>query len=346
MKILLCSYAFYPSMGGIESVSMMLAEQFTRLGHRVTVVTRTPAQGPDDFPFAVVRNPKPGELFGLVRHNDVIYHNNISLQMFWPLLLVGKPCVVTHATWIGGSKSQIYAKRLALRRTHSIAISKAVAEHIAVPSVTIGNPYQDSVFAECQGVERQSDLVFLGRLVSDKGADTLLEAVSLLARTGKAPSVTIIGSGPEEERLKEFTRTSGITQQVRFVGAKQGTELAQLLNAHKIMVVPSRWREPFGVVALEGIACGCVVIASEDGGLIDAIGNCGVTFPNGNAEALAHEIQRLLEAPARIADLRQYAEAHLHQHRAEAVAQAYLNVFEQVINQGRHSIRQVTTPQA
>ena len=59
----------------------------------------------------------------------------------------------------------------------------------------------------------------------------------------------------------------GLERQVEFTGVLQGETLVRTLNAHRIMVVPSRTPEPFGVVALEGIACGCVVVGSEGGGL-------------------------------------------------------------------------------
>jgi len=79
--------------------------------------------------------------------------------------------------------------------------------------------------------------------------------------------LTIIGSGPEEYSLRKLADDIGITGQVSFLGVKRGEESARLLNQHEILVIPSRWEEPFGIVSLEGIACGCVVIGSEGGGL-------------------------------------------------------------------------------
>ena len=97
------------------------------------------------------------------------------------------------------------------------------------------------------------------------------------------------------------------------------------------MVLPSRWQEPFGVVALEGIACGCVVIASEGGGLKEAIGPCGATFPNGDVKALTHKLVDLLSIPEKVASYRVQAESHLSRHTKEEVANAYLQVFERAI---------------
>jgi glycosyltransferase involved in cell wall biosynthesis len=107
--------------------------------------------------------------------------------------------------------------------------------------------------------------------------------------------------------------------------------LTGILNEHRLMVVPSRWQEPFGIVALEGIACGCVVVGSEDGGLRDAIGPCGVTFPNGDAKALAQTLFRLLTDEGRLSGYRTGAEAHLSRHRKAEVAKSYLEVFARAI---------------
>ena len=76
----------------------------------------------------------------------------------------------------------------------------------------------------------------------------------------------MIGDGPEASRLQEQAARLGIGGQIDFLGARRGEELVGLLNRHRILVVPSRYNEPFGIVALEGIACGCVVIGSEGAG--------------------------------------------------------------------------------
>ena len=79
------------------------------------------------------------------------------------------------------------------------------------------------------------------------------------------------------------------------MGVKRGVELARFIARHRIMVVPSRWVETFGIVALEGIACGCVVVGTDRGGLPEAIGTCGITVPAANGKALAEGMKSLLE---------------------------------------------------
>jgi glycosyltransferase involved in cell wall biosynthesis len=194
--------------------------------------------------------------------------------------------------------------------------------------VVIGNPYDDQVFRDLGQTTRTRALVFVGRLVSDKGADLLLEALSILAQSSDTPAVTIVGDGPERPALEQRTRTFGLQSSVTFVGNQKGLELASTLNNHRVQVVPSRWSEPFGIVALEGIACGCVVVGSANGGLPEAIGPCGITFPNGDAPALAQALKELLRDPTRVEDLRRRAPDHLARFSRRSVAARYLQIME------------------
>jgi glycogen(starch) synthase len=77
-----------------------------------------------------------------------------------------------------------------------------------------------------------------------------------------------------------------------------------------------------------GIACGCVVVGSEGGGLPEAIGSCGRTFPNGDSQALADLLAELLTTDEALMSLRAGADEHLARHRPAEVAKAYLKVFE------------------
>jgi glycosyltransferase involved in cell wall biosynthesis len=122
-----------------------------------------------------------------------------------------------------------------------------------------------------------------------------------------------------------------LDEQVTFAGRVSDQELAGLLNAHKIMVVPTREGEGFGVVALEGIACGCVVVGSTCGGLPEAIGPCGRTFSNGDPAALAEVLQDLLARPESWKDYFAHVKAHLEAHRPSVVAGRYLEILTDVL---------------
>lgn len=337
MKILLSSHFFHPGVGGIEGVSRLLATEFVRAGHEVKIITTTREDDGSAFPFGIVRRPGPARLLALVRWCDVFFHNNISLRAAWPLLLVRRPWVVAHHTWIGRVTTNRQSmrdglKHRLLRYARNISISEPVARHVVrAPSVVIGNPYRDALFVRDPQAVRDRDLVFLGRLVVDKGVDLLLDAMALLKRKNLAPTLTIVGSGPELENLRRQTNVLGLTAQVNFAGTQTDGELVALLNRHKLVVVPSRWQEPFGLAALEGVACGCVGVVADCGGLPDAIGPCGVKFVHRSVESLTAGLRELLSPGADLSRFRQGAEAHLRAHRAEEVARRYLEVLEAAV---------------
>ena len=290
MKIVFSSYAFYPSIGGIETVSEILAEQFAAHGHEIELITETPGDEQCGKDYRVVRRPDFVRLLPLLRSCDLFFQNNISLRTLLLALLLRKRSIVVHQTWIRNTQGKIgwngRLKRMLLGRVTNVAISDAIARDIGAKSVVIPNPYRDELFRILQDAARDKTLVFVGRLVSDKGVDFLLRALAQLRREGLKPDLTIVGTGPEFENLSALARELNLQDQVIFAGQKTGEELVRLLNQHRIMVIPSLWAEPFGVVALEGIACGCAIIGSEAGGLKEAIGPCGITFENGNERSL------------------------------------------------------------
>jgi glycogen(starch) synthase len=330
MKILFSSYAYAPGVGGIETVSALLAREFIAAGHEVVLVTETPAKEPANEPFEIIRNPTISQLRQQLRWCDVMLYNNISLRHLIPSLLLGKPALVIHQTWMRDTEGAISwnnrLKRALVSRVKNVAISEAIARDFAASADIIGNPYDDHVFKLRPEIARDREIIFVGRLVSDKGADLLLRALALLKNSKS--NLTIVGQGPEENFVRALA--DELNLDVTFTGAISGTNLAELLNRHQIIAIPSRWPEPFGVVALEGIACGCVPVGSEQGGLREAIGSCGLTFPNGDIQELANRLHELLTDSSLREKFRAAARAHVDQFRAVVAAQRYLKILEKL----------------
>jgi glycosyltransferase involved in cell wall biosynthesis len=330
MRILIGSPAFPPSLGGLERFVEQLATGLAERGDEVTVMTSTPAPQPDRYPFRVVRCPGPFAKLRLVRECEVFFQANVSLKDLWPLLLVRRPWVVVHQglyTGNGWRKAAAAAKQfLARRSTRGISASRYVAGEVDPESEVIPNPYDDRLFRIVPGVARDADLLFVGRLVSDKGADVLVRALARLAAAGCRSSLSVVGAGPEESRLRDQVAESGLTDQVVFRGRLDGEELVREMNRHRILVVPSVWEEPFGIVALEGIACGCVVVGTARGGLVEAIGPCGVVVPNGDEKVLAATLKDLLEG-ADSSVFQAAAAEHLRRHQGGAIVERYREVI-------------------
>lgn len=325
MRITVYSPAFYPLIGGLEEVARLSCIEFAKSGHEVVVLTKTALGDNPELPFKVHRHPTFATAFAAARSCHAFVEFNISLKGLVFPFLAGKPAVISHQSWFSDIRRsptfRARLKRLASRFATNIACSHAVKDHIGGSATVIPNAYDEHTFCVFPNISRDSDLIFVGRLVSDKGCSLIIDALKLLKQKGKTPSLTIVGSGPEQVPIANQADAMGVADQVRFTGPLKGHELALELNRHRIMVAPSLWAEPFGIVALEGIACGCHVVGSEGGGLVDAIGPCGRTFSNGDSHALTRVLTDVLNAPAPNQNV---AQSHLARHTSQAVGAAYI----------------------
>ncbi|GBF34473.1 glycogen branching enzyme [Desulfocucumis palustris] len=136
--------------------------------------------------------------------------------------------------------------------------------------------------------EGKGNIIFLGRLVPEKGLQILLEAFPLILREIPEACLLVAGRGPYEEELKQKARDLGIDHRVKFVGFVDDTGRNRILAGADLAVFPSIY-EPFGIVALEAMAAGVPMIVSDTGGLGEIIehGVEGYKVPPGRADLLA-----------------------------------------------------------
>lgn len=341
MDIVIHSHSFAPSVGGMETLASLLATHLHRQGHRVKVLTETLCEREDDIQsYPVLRTPSFRERIHVIRECDVFFQVGLSLHGLLPFILARPNLwVVSHHTWcrpLPGSRAHwplLERFKLFLARwAKNTYCSDAVRRHIGLPGVAIGNPYDDTVFHLNETTERSRDVIFVGRLVSDKGANILLEALALLKQSGMTVTATIVGQGPEDLTLRNQAESLGIEGWVQFAGVLQGASLAECYRTHQLVVIPSLWPEPSGIVALEGLGCGCLAVASNGGGLPEVVNGCGLTFTNGNAIELAECIRRLLTDGELKQTLSNAISGHLNHHRAAVVAAKYAEHFQQWIS--------------
>jgi glycosyltransferase involved in cell wall biosynthesis len=318
----------------------MMAESFAAAGHDIHVMTWSEKNSEKHFPFEIIRKPDNKRLIREHRWADVVFENNPCLRMVWPALFTGRPSVVALQTWLsrpdGKQNLQDRLKRAWLNRADSvIAISKAVRERCFPPATLIHNPYRENDFRIIPGIEKTEDFIFLGRLVSDKGADIAIHAMELLIGQenwnmpdGSRRSLTIIGDGPERSKLETLVKEKNLKEYIHFTGSLRGEELVKCLNRHRFLLVPSIWEEPFGIVALEGMACGCIPIVSDGGGLPDAVGKAGLIFRRGDVNDLFMRIQELLSNPGLVQELMNAAKEHLAEHQTKVITRKYLDIIE------------------
>lgn len=148
-----------------------------------------------------------------------------------------------------------------------------------------------------QGVPTPPILIFVGSNWALKGLDVLLKALQILAARGVGFTCAVYGD-PDALSRRRFARLAsvlGISHSVEFAGILDRSRLPTTLASASLLVLPSR-EEALGLVAIEALACGIPVVASNVGGVPEVVrgDTCGQLFPCGDTHALANAIQRVL----------------------------------------------------
>jgi glycosyltransferase involved in cell wall biosynthesis len=144
---------------------------------------------------------------------------------------------------------------------------------------------------------------FVGRLVPEKGPDIFLEALSLLPATIHG---VVIGTGPMREELASLAQQISLSGRIHFVDATGHDALAKFLNCMDVLAVPSltsaAWKEQFGRVIAEAMACGVPVVGSDSGAIPEVLSSAGLVVPERDPKALAESMRiAIYDAPKRAA---------------------------------------------
>jgi glycogen(starch) synthase len=341
MKVLIHSMVFSPSIGGTETATRLLAIGLNELGHQVKVITDT-SEGPSSVDgIEVYRGPSISEYLRLVKWCDIFVHSNISLRNAWPLLVYKRPWVVIHHTRIeaveGEHTISSRVKQWIAKIPINLTVSKFMSDSLNTPSTVIKNPYADNVYRVDPGVDRNRDLIAVGRFLNDKGFQVAIEALHKLRQRGFTNTrLTLVGDGPYREQLDALTKKLNLQSAVDFTGIKGPEELVKIFNRHKILIVPSLIPETFGLVAIEGMASGCLVIGSNVGSLKQTIGPGGLTFKSGDVDELANYLQTHLEHPEAKEPYLQAAAPHLVQFERALIIPPIADCLEQIVADSRH----------
>ncbi|MBN2469600.1 MAG: glycosyltransferase family 4 protein [Anaerolineae bacterium] len=180
---------------------------------------------------------------------------------------------------------------------------------------------------------RTRTLGYVGRLVPEKGVDLLLRALGELLGAGVTGwRLDIVGSGPEETALKRLTAELGLREHVTFVGQLPSTEMPAFFRQLDILALPSltrpNWKEQFGRVLVEAMACGVVPVGSDSGAIPAVIGEAGLVTPEGDVMALADALRGLMEDEPLRRDLARQGRQRVLDHFTQVqVAQQTLEVY-------------------
>jgi glycosyltransferase involved in cell wall biosynthesis len=232
---------------------------------------------------------------------------------------------------------QQVAPRLDKIVTVSQASRVEIERYFGIPQKDVSVVYNGTdteVFRPVDGVEKQHDLLFVGRTEDrKKGIGTMLEALSLLP-----DSVTlkvIDGRIPEDGLLPRLIRRHGLAGRVTIVDRMlEVDELVEQYSAARVALVPSFF-EGFGFPASEAMACGLPVIANAAGALPEVIGSDGETgrlVPPRDARAMARAIDEVLSEPGRAEQMGRRARRRIQRvFRWSDAAAGLVDVFEETV---------------
>lgn len=189
-------------------------------------------------------------------------------------------------------------------------------------------------------------ITYVGRLEERKGIDTLLEAIYLI--DNPSIQVVIVGGQPTDKPFLSWAELSeepyqkfmalideyGIEKQVTFTGGKSQDRLSKYYSAADVTIIPSYY-EPFGMTAIEAMACGSSVIASRVGGLKSTVkvNEVGLLFEPRDANQLAEKIKIVFDQPAINAGMRRNARPYVEENFSwKTVAKSVAGVYQELLN--------------
>lgn len=232
-----------------------------------------------------------------------------------------------------------------LARFDLVASVSDAAQHFAldtmgITSDVIPNAVDLSKYALGKPLAEYADgkqnVVFLGRLVPRKGASELLKAIQLLSSLGKFDNARciIVGSGPEERKLKNYVKKHLLSDKVVFTGQAEESQKANLFASANVIALPSLGGESFGIVVVEAIASGqAVVIGGDNPGYRFVLADTVTTLVNPKkTKQLADSIRQLLDDPGASQLLHTAQSQRIRQFDITSIGPRVLDMYTQAIS--------------
>ncbi|MBF0465494.1 MAG: glycosyltransferase family 4 protein [Nitrospirae bacterium] len=178
---------------------------------------------------------------------------------------------------------------------------------------------------------------YAGRIIPEKGIETVVMAVAILKDRGRDCVFFIAGGGTHKGELQKLISEAGINDLVYFLDAISQNEMPAFYNSLDVLVLPSlttdRWKEQFGRVLIEAMASKTPVIGSSSGEIPTVIGNSGLVFRENDALHLADSIQKLMDNTELRAELSKSGHERVHDNYTwSKVADNYIKVYKELLS--------------
>ena len=258
--------------GGAERIVALYAQEFSHLGHHVDLLAGPGSRG---FGGSLHLHHAPTKEYLIrayrkilfqfqsvlaARNCDVIY-NYGRFDYLKALLELRRPLLNCFQNPISQAQIDFAEERLRANAAfHFISRHQHSQAKIVTPSVVIPNPIDSSRYRA--GTGSGGYMAFLGRLTFNKGVDV---AIGVALQEGRR--LVIAGNVSKEEGGERFfckhVETFIDGDQIRWIGPVTDQQKQELLSQAEVLLFPIRWDEPFGIVMIEALACGCPVIATR-----------------------------------------------------------------------------------
>jgi glycogen synthase len=328
LRILYWTQLFRPYIGGVEVLSNKLLPAIKKLGYEFCIVTSHGSlKLPDTDEFdsmpvhrfnfqSSLQNKNVDEIFCNIKRlknlkeefkPDVVHINFTDPSIFFHFKTMSKEkTLVTFHLSVENNSSEKDSLLLQTLEVSDwittpskaimdelIKINPKVEEYCSVVNLGLDEPEVKSSKISFS----PATLLCFGRVVNEKGFDLAIEAVSLISKKYPAIKLIIAGDGPAKNDLIQLAKNLGIQKNVDFLGWVNPDEIPNVINKSSIVIVPSRWKEAFGLVALQAMQMNRPVIAASTGGLPEIIENNsnGILVEKENPSAIANAVISLIE---------------------------------------------------
>ena len=331
---------------GIVHVAIDLAYYQRRAGHVVAI-----ASGSGEFVELLERNDI--EWFYLPQHRRplnlalLVYRYERVLARFRPDIvhahvvtgaLLGRICRFHHRYSLFATAHRAFSsnarifnladKVIAVSNADAVSLGKrgiSSKKLLVIHNGPLGSPRRTRA-PEPAILDRPSITTVSG-LYRNKGVDVLIRAFERIAHALPAAQLYIVGNGPDKDAFVAQAQSSHVPSRIHFMGFEPLPE--RYLSATDVFVLASR-NESFGLVLIEARNAGCAIVASDVGGIPEALdgGRAGILVPPGDPAALADAIASMLLQPHLMAEYQRRARIGLDAFTAERMARQTLDAYD------------------
>lgn len=180
-------------------------------------------------------------------------------------------------------------------------------------------------------------LSYFGRIVPEKGICLAIEALARISPEHPHVNLLIVGEGPNLTQLQNLAKNLNVSDRIKWISQIPSTDVYQWLSAMDTLVLPSlttpRWKEQFGRILVEAMASTVVTVGSNSGEIPHVIGSNGLIFSEGQIEALAGAIKKLIQSPTYWHELAQTGHKKVSENYSDfAIAKKFRHAFLSILD--------------